>query len=80
MPGTLTLGNMSIPYDEEIFSEYFADEPDLMSDALVKCGAMVEDNYINSLIAGGGDLYTVLRADRLRQRAGELRRQDRHHH
>lgn len=59
MPGTLTLGNMSIPYDEEIFSEYFADEPDLMSDALVKCGAMVEDNYINSLIAGGGDLYTI---------------------
>lgn len=59
MPGTLTLGNMSIPYDEEIFSMYFADEPDLMSDALVSCGAMVEDSYINSLIQGGGDLYTI---------------------
>lgn len=59
MPGTLTLGNMSIPYDEEIFSEYFTDEPDLMSDALVKCGAMVEDAYINRLIQGGGDLYTI---------------------
>lgn len=59
MPGTLTLGNMSIPYDEEIFSAYFLDEPDLMSTALVKSGAMVEDSYINSLITNGGDIYTI---------------------
>lgn len=59
MPGTLTLGNMSVPYDEEIFSAYFHDEPDLMSTALLKSGAMVEDNYINSLIRGGGDIYTI---------------------
>lgn len=59
MPGTLTLGNMSIPYDEEIFAAYFNDEPDLMSDALIQSGAMVEDEYINSLIANGGDIYTI---------------------
>lgn len=59
MPGTLTLGNMSIPYDEEIFAAYFYDEPDLMSTALLHSGAMVEDSYINSLIQNGSDLYTI---------------------
>lgn len=59
MPGTLTLGNMSIPYDEEIFAGYFYDEPDLMSTALIQSGAMVEDSYINGLIANGSDLYTI---------------------
>ena len=59
MPGKLTLGNMSIPYDEDIFAAYFNDEPDLMSTALLKSGAMVEDGFINSLIADGGDIYTI---------------------
>ncbi|MEC4272956.1 hypothetical protein VJ923_07280, partial [Adlercreutzia sp. R25] len=59
MPATLTLGNSSIPFDEEIFGAYFDDEPDLMSTALIQSGAMVEDSYINSMIAGGGDLYTL---------------------
>lgn len=59
MAGTLTLGNMTIPFDEEIFGAYFHDEPDLLSTALVKSGAMVEDGYINSLIANGGDIYTI---------------------
>lgn len=59
MPGTLTLGNMSIPYDEEIFAAYFNDEPDLMSLALLTSGAMVEDSYINELIKDGSDLYTI---------------------
>lgn len=59
MPGTLTLGNMSIPYDEEIFAAYFNDEPDLMSTALLTSGAMVEDSYINELIKDGSDIYTI---------------------
>lgn len=59
MPGTLTLGNMSVPYDEEIFAAYFDDEPDLLNTALVQSGALVEDSHINSLIQGGGDLYTI---------------------
>ena len=59
MPGTLTLGNMSIPYDEEIFAAYFNDEPDLMSLALLTSGAMVEDSYINELIKDGSDTYTI---------------------
>lgn len=59
MPGTLTLGNMSIPYDEEIFGAYFDDEPDLMSTALLQSGAMVEDTYIDAQIGAGGDLYTI---------------------
>lgn len=59
MPATLTLGTQTIPFDEEIFSAYFQDEPDLMSTALIQSGAMVEDGYINQLIAGGGDLYTI---------------------
>ncbi len=59
MAGTLTLDNMSIPYDEEIFAAYFHDEPDLMSTALIQSGAMVEDAYIDSLIQGGGDTFTI---------------------
>lgn len=59
MSGKLTLGNMSIPFDEEIFAAYFADEPDLMSTALLTSGAMVEDSYINSLIKDGSDTYTI---------------------
>lgn len=59
MPATLTLGNMSIPFDEEIFAAYFEDEPDLMSTAFLTSGAMAEDSYINHLIQGGGDFYTI---------------------
>lgn len=59
MPGTITLGSYTIPFDEEIFAAYLQDEPDLVSNAMIQSGIMVEDAYIGSLIAGGGNVYTM---------------------
>ena len=59
MAGTITLGDFTIPFDEEIFAAYFQNEPDLVSDAMVQSGILVEDNYIASLIAGGSNVYTM---------------------
>ena len=59
MPGTITHGSYTIPFDEEIFAGYLQNEPDLVTDALVQSGVMVADGYIADLIAGGGNVYTV---------------------
>lgn len=59
MPGTLTIGNTSYPFDEEIFALEWGEVPDLARNAMVSSGAMVEDAYIESLIANGSNSYTV---------------------
>lgn len=59
MPATLTLGTMSVPFDAEIFGMYAQNEPDLLNEAFIQSGVMVEDSYINSLIQNGGDIYTI---------------------
>lgn len=59
MAETLTLGNMSVPFDAEIFGMYVQEEPDLLNEAFIQSGVMVEDSYINELIKNGGDIYTI---------------------
>lgn len=59
MPGTLTLGNEVYPFDEELFAMYFADQPDLVTNAMLRSGAMVENAEIARLIANGSNLYTL---------------------
>ena len=59
MPGTITHGDFTIPFDEEIFAGYLQNEPDLVTNALIQSGALVQDGYIASLIQGGGNLYTI---------------------
>lgn len=59
MPGTITHGSYTIPFDEEIFGAFLDNEPDLVSNAMVQCGALVNDAYIADLIAGGGNVYTM---------------------
>lgn len=59
MPGYVTIGNTKYPFDEEIFALNFQNEPDLIKNAMVNSGAMVEDAYIASLIANGSNLYTI---------------------
>lgn len=59
MPGTITLGDYTIPFDEEIFAAHLDNEPDLISNALITSGILVEDGYIASLIAGGSNVYTM---------------------
>ena len=59
MPGTISLGSYTIPFDEEIFAAHFANQPDLVSNAMLASGAMVEDGYIASLIANGSNVYTM---------------------
>ena len=59
MPGTISLGSYTIPFDEEIFAAYLQNEPDLVTDAMIQSGIMVEDPFIASLIQGGGNVYTI---------------------
>lgn len=59
MPGTITLGDFTIPFDEELFAAHFEDQPDLVTNAMLSSGAMVEDGYIASIIASGSNTYTV---------------------
>lgn len=59
MTGFLTVGDKSYPFDEDIFCMQWYDQKDLVSDALVQSGAMVEDGYIASQIANGSDTYTI---------------------
>ena len=59
MPGTITLGDFTIPFDEEIFAAHLENQPDLVTNAMLASGAMVEDGYIANLIAGGGNVYTI---------------------
>lgn len=58
MPATLTIGNTVFPFDEELFALEFGNQPNLLRDAMVSSGAMVEDAYIASLIANGSNQYT----------------------
>ena len=59
MPGTISLGSYTIPFDEEIFAAYLQNEPDLVTNAMVQSGILVEDALIGSLIAGGGNVFTI---------------------
>lgn len=59
MPGTLTIGNQSFPFDAELFQMYFDNEPDLVTNAMVRSGAMVENAAIASLISNGSAVYTI---------------------
>lgn len=58
MPGMLTIGNTAFPFDEELFALEFENQPNLLRDAMVSSGAMVEDAYIAQLIQNGSNLYT----------------------
>lgn len=58
MAGTITIGTESFPFDEELFAMYFADEPDLVKNAFVQSGAMIENPAIEALISNGANLYT----------------------
>jgi len=46
-------------YDEELFNNAWTSEKDPTSTVLLESGAMVEDSLIASLIAGGGNYYTI---------------------
>ncbi len=59
MPGTISHGSYTIPFDEEIFAGYLQNEPDLVTNALIQSGALVQDGYISDLIADGGNVYTI---------------------
>lgn len=59
MPGTITLGDKTYPFDEEIFAEHWLDEPDLVTNAMLTSGALAEDAYIGSLISTGSNVYTI---------------------
>lgn len=58
MAKILTIGNTVFPFDEELFAMYFENQPNLVRDALVNSGAMVDDAYIAGMIANGGNVYT----------------------
>lgn len=55
----VTIGNTKFPFDEELFALNFENQPDLVKNAMVNSGAMVIDDYVASLIANGGNYYTV---------------------
>lgn len=59
MAGVITIGDTKYPFDEEIFALQFANEPNLLKDAMVSSGAMANDAYIASLIANGSNTYTI---------------------
>lgn len=58
MPAILTIGDTKFPFDEELFALEFENQPNLLRDAMVSSGAMVEDAYIASLISNGSNFYT----------------------
>lgn len=55
MPGNY----LSYPFDEELFSYLWANEPDLTLTALLDSGAMVDNAEIRKLIANGSGSYTL---------------------
>lgn len=55
MAGTL----YGFPYDEELFSYLYDNEPDPITTALLQSGAMVADAEIANQISKGSNLYTV---------------------
>lgn len=59
MPGTITLGDYTIPFDEEIFAAHLQNQPDLVRNAFLTSGIMVKDGYLASQIANGGNFYTL---------------------
>lgn len=59
MPGTITLGDYTIPFDEEIFAAHLNNQPDLVKNAFVTSGIIVEDGYLASQIANGGNFFTL---------------------
>lgn len=59
MAGTITLGDYTIPFDEEIFAAHLDNQPDLVKNAFVSSGIIVEDGYLASQIKGGGNFFTL---------------------
>ena len=59
MAGTITMGGYTFPFDEELFQMYFENEPDLIKDAFVQSGVLVENARIARLIADGSNYYTI---------------------
>lgn len=55
MPGTY----LNYPFDEEIFINAWAEEPDPIKNAMIQSGAMVNDSLIASRIAEGSNVYTI---------------------
>lgn len=50
---------LGYPFDEEVFSYRWKNEPDPVTTALIDSGVMVADAEIASQIAGGSNLYSV---------------------
>lgn len=50
---------LNYPFDEEIFINAWAAEPDPVKNAMIQSGAMVNDSLIASRIADGSNLYTI---------------------
>lgn len=46
-------------YDEELFNDMWATEPDPILTVLIDSGAVVTDPTIENMIAGGGNYYTI---------------------
>ena len=59
MPGTLTLGNEVLPFDEDVFADRFQNIPDLVTNAMISSGAMVEDAEIAALAGVQGNQFTI---------------------
>lgn len=51
--------NLRFHYDEEIFNNRWASEPDPTSLVLLESGAVVNDGTIANMISGGGNYYTI---------------------
>ena len=50
---------LGMPFDEDIFTGMWQDEPDPVRTALLEAGVMVADSAIASQIQGNGVLYTI---------------------
>ena len=59
MAGTLTLGNETFPFDEDVFADRFQNIPDLVTNAMLSSGAMVEDAQIAGLVGVQGNQFTI---------------------
>ena len=50
---------LNYPFDEELFTQMWNEEPDPVKTALLESGVMVEDSLIAQQIQGDGNLYTI---------------------
>ena len=54
-----SVAGLNYYYDEELFNNRWASEVDPVSLVLIESGVVVEDATIESMISGGGNLYTI---------------------